>query len=259
MRPVNLIPPDQRRGSGVPLRRGPLAYVLVGGLVAVLLAVTALILVGNQVSEREAEVATLAVEDAEAREEAERLSAYTEFRGLSEGRVETVANLAESRFDWERVMRELALILPDTAWLTSLNASAAPGAGPSGGGSGLRAASPGPALELSGCATGQVAVAGFVTALEDIEGVTRVGVQSSELPGEGGGGSGGGGGAECRTRPTIAKFEIVVVFDAAPVPATAAEDSSSPVATTEPEVEGEDGESAADGEEDAADGEEEEG
>ena len=40
----------------------------------------------------------------------------------------------------------------------------------------MRAAIAGPALELSGCAKGQEAVAGFVTALKDIDGVTRVGV-----------------------------------------------------------------------------------
>ena len=30
MRPVNLIPPDQRRGDSAPLRTGPLVYVLLG-------------------------------------------------------------------------------------------------------------------------------------------------------------------------------------------------------------------------------------
>ena len=34
MRPVNLIPPEDRRGEQAPLRTGPLAYVLVGALVA---------------------------------------------------------------------------------------------------------------------------------------------------------------------------------------------------------------------------------
>ncbi len=91
----------------------------------------------------------------------------------------------------------------------------------------LRGQIAGPALELSGCAAGQTSVAGFVTALEDIDGVTRVGVQSSELAdkksGAGVSASGevgsGGGGEDCRTRDFIAKFEIVVGFDAAPVPA----------------------------------------
>jgi len=241
MRPVNLIPVEERRGEQAPLRSGPLVYVLVAALVAVLAAVTALVLANNQISEREGEVARLEVKDAEAQAKAESLVAYTEFRNLSEQRVTTVASLADSRFDWERVMRELALILPSDAWLVSLNATAAPGlgGGDSGDGSGLRASAPGPALELSGCATGQEAVAGFVTALKDIDGVTRVGVESSELGEEGetaasGGGEGGSqsSGDECRTRKFIAKFQIVVAFDAAPVPAAASTGEVAP-ATTE--------------------------
>jgi Tfp pilus assembly protein PilN len=241
MRPVNLIPVEERRGEQAPLRSGPLVYVLVAALVAVLAAVTALVLANNQISEREGEVARLEVEDAEAQAKAESLAAYTEFRNLSEQRVTTVASLADSRFDWERVMRELALILPSDAWLVSLNATAAPGLGGAdsgGGGSGLRASAPGPALELSGCTTGQEAVAGFVTALKDIDGATRVGVESSELGGEGetaasGGGEGGSesSGDECRTRKFIAKFQIVVAFDAAPVPAAASTGEPAPAIT----------------------------
>jgi Tfp pilus assembly protein PilN len=235
MRPVNLIPLEERRGQHAPLRSGPLAYLLVGALVAALAAVTALVLVGNQIEEREAEVAELTREDKAAAAKAARLSVFTEFRNLAEQRVETVASLADSRFDWERVMRELALILPDDAWLTGLTASASASAGVSGGGSGLRGAVPGPALELSGCAAGQESVAGFVTALKDIEGVTRVAVQSSELAEKGGGAGGGsgGGGEECRTREFIAKFEIVVAFDAAPVPVAADEEAPPAVVAEE--------------------------
>lgn len=244
MRPVNLIPADERRGEGAPLRSGPLAYMVVGVLVAVLAGVTALVLTGNQISEREAEVATLEAEDAAAQAKLVRLGAYTQFRNMSEQRVETVSSLADSRFDWERVMRELALVLPGDAWLVSLTASASSEAG---GGSGLRSSTAGPALELSGCAAGQEAVAGFVTALKDIDGVTRVGVQSSELGDSGGGGGGGGGsgsGGECRTREFIAKFEIVVAFDAAPVPESSA--GESPPAPVADEEEGESSEEASD-------------
>lgn len=241
MRPVNLIPSEDRRGGSAPLRTGPLPYVLLGALVAVLVAVVALVLADNQIAEREGEVAKLEREDSRAAAKAVRLAAYTEFREMSEQRVATVSELADSRFDWERVMRELALILPDDVWLVGLTATAAPGVtvegGAGGDSSGMRAAVPGPALELSGCANGQEAVAGFVTALEDIDGVTRVGMQSSELP-ESGDDSGGGGGGdssgdECRTRETIAKFAIVVAFDAAPV-AELATGEAPPVATAEP-------------------------
>jgi len=208
------------------MRTGPVPYILVGALVAVLVGVALLVTTSNQVSEQKSEVAQLKREDAAATREAKRLAAYTQFQTLHEQRLTTISSLADSRFDWERVMRELALILPHDVWLTELNASASPEAG-SGGSAGLRSSAAGPALELHGCATGQDSVAGFVTALKDIDGVTRVGVESSELSdkeegsGSTGGGSGSeGGGTDCQTRKWIAKFSILVAFDAAPIPIT---------------------------------------
>lgn len=240
MRPVNLIPPEERRGQNAPLRSGPLAYLVLGALALALAGVTMLVLTGNQISDREAEIARLQTEDAAAEAKARELAAYAEFRAKSEQRIATVTSLADSRFDWERVLRELTLVLPDDVWLVSLNATATSGvsAGGSGGGSasGLRGGITGPALELNGCAAGQEAVAGFVTALKDIDGVTRVGVQSSELGSESNksGGSGGeGGGEECRTREFIAKFALVIAFDAAPVPLVGSEGESAAVPTTE--------------------------
>lgn len=243
MRPVNLIPPEDRRGEQAPLRTGPLPYVLLGALVAVLIGVTALILVNNQIAESKSEVATLESEDAIAAAQAQRLAAYTQFRDMSEQRVATVRSLADSRFDWERVMRELALVLPSSVWLTGLTATASPAVsvgegGSSSSGASLRAQVPGPALELNGCASGQNAVAGFVTALKDIDGVTRVGVESSELgeeeevaPTEAGA-STDSNGDECRTHAFIAKFALVVAFDAAPV-ATEESSESTTVAPVE--------------------------
>jgi Tfp pilus assembly protein PilN len=233
MRPVNLIPLEDRRGEHAPLRTGPVAYFLVGALVLVLGAVAAMVLTDNQIADSKAEVQTLKREDAAAAAKAERLAAYTQFQTTSEQRVETVSSLADSRFDWERVMRELALILPSDVWLVNLTATATPdvsiggsgvGSG-GGGGTSLRPSVPGPALELTGCATGQESVAGFVTALKDIDGVTRVGIQSSELGEEQEtsssstevGAATGGSTDECRTREFIAKFTIVVAFDAAPI------------------------------------------
>lgn len=259
MRPVNLIPAEDRRGDQAPLRTGPLSYILLGALVAALAGVTAMVLTDNQIAERKTEVAELQVEDEAEATKAARLAAYTRFREMSEQRVATVQSLADSRFDWERVMRELALILPADAWLTGLSASSAAdaAAGGDGGGSGggsLRGGALGPALELTGCAAGHVSVASFVTALKDIEGVTRVGVESSELAdqesgagvSEGGDAESGGGSDDCRTRSFIAQFQIVVAFDAAPIPVTAsAEGEAATVSETAP----------AEGSEEAGEGE----
>jgi Tfp pilus assembly protein PilN len=248
MRPVNLIPAEERRGGSTPLRTGPIVYVVVGALFLALAGVTSLVLTNNDIAERKAEAAQLRQEDAVASARVQRLAAYTQFRALREQRVETVKSLADSRFDWERVMRELSLVLPADVWLTELTATATPGVSVGGGSSGsdLRSGVAGPALQLNGCARGQEGVAGFVTALKDIDGVTRVGVSSSSLPEVGtaagatsGGGGSGGGSSDCRTRGFIAQFELAVAFDAAPVPIGASsEEEAAPVAAApEPEPE----------------------
>jgi Tfp pilus assembly protein PilN len=242
MRPVNLIPVEDRHGQNAPLRTGPVAYIVIGALVLALAGVTMLVLTGNKVADSKSELAQVKSEDAAAKSRAESLASYTQFAALHEQRVETITSLADSRFDWERVMRELALILPHDVWLNSLEASASSEAGGSGGTSGggsLSSSIVGPSLAIGGCAAGQDAVANFVTALKDIDGVTRVGVESSELAGEdegagssGESGSAGGGGGGCRTRSFIAEFKLVVAFDAAPVPLSEAEESA-PVTPTE--------------------------
>jgi len=240
MRPVNLIPPEDRHGDNAPLRTGPVAYILIGALVLVLAGVSMLVLANNQISDRKSELTEVKREDAEAKARAESLAPYAQFAALHEQRVQTIASLADSRFDWERVMRELSLILPHDVWLTSMDASAGSGtAGSSGSGGGdLAGEISGPSLVISGCAAGHDAVAGFVTALKDIDGVTRVGVESSELADEAeGAGSvsdsgSGGGSSDCRTRSFIAEFNLVVAFDAAPVPMLESEESA-PISPTE--------------------------
>jgi Tfp pilus assembly protein PilN len=240
VRPVNLIPSDERRGERTELRGGPAAYIVVGALVAALAGVTALVITGNQISDRKAEVAKLKQQAAVAQARADRLSAYTQFGSVRDQRFATVTSLADSRFDWERVMRELSLILPDDVWLTNLTGKANPAVQIDGEANiSLRQSISGPALELVGCARGQEAVARFVSALKDIDGVTRVGVQSSELGTQQSISStattsGSATSDSCQTRDFVAQFQIVAAFDAAPVPAAAATDSGSTATTPAP-------------------------
>ena len=235
MRPVNLIPSDERRGERTALRGGPAAYIVVGALVAALAGVTVLVFTDNQISDRKAEVARLKQQDAVAKARAERLAAYTQFGSVRDQRVATVTSLADSRFDWERVMRELSLILPDDVWLTNLTGKANPAVQIDGEANvALRQSIQGPALELVGCARGQEAVARFVSALKDIDGVTRVGVQSSQLGTQqsvAGTATTFGTGTtsdSCQTRDFVAQFQIVAAFDAAPTPAAATDPARRP-------------------------------
>src|SRR5919109_1500866 len=130
MRPVNLIPPEERRGQKAPARTGPFPYMIVAVLAAALIAATGIVLTSNQISDRKAEKASLEGQFAEAQAQAKRVQSFANFAALQEARQQTVVSLAQSRFDWERVLRELAIVIPEGVWLTSLTGSpsAAPGA-----------------------------------------------------------------------------------------------------------------------------------
>ena len=245
MRPVNLIPPEARRGDKAPTRTGALSYLIVVVLAAALLGVTGVVLTNNQISDRKAEKSSLEAQLAEAKARAERVSAFADFASLQQAREQTVEDLAQSRFDWERVLRELAIVMPDDVWLTSLTAKVNPTVqlGDAGSGSGSSSSVAGmesvqgPALEIQGCGAGHEAVARFLAALRDIDGVTRVSVLSSNRPdpsstAEGSAGVGSGASGDCATRSFISKFEIVAAFDAVQVE-TSTEPTETPPATSE--------------------------
>jgi len=180
---VNLIPPESRRGgAGGAGHTGGAAYVLLGGLAVVVVALAAYVLSANTVRDREAELAkvTIQADQAEARAAAAR--PWRAFAALKQARVETVKGLADSRFDWERVLRQLARIVPDDVWLTSLTGTVAPGVPLAGGGAGvdLRTSLPVPAIELVGCSTSQDRVASVIGRLKLIDGVSRVSLSASE-------------------------------------------------------------------------------
>lgn len=231
MRPVDLTPPEQRAGSRPPTRTGPLPYMLLSLLVLVLFGVVAIVFTNNEMAEAEADKQNLEYELARLSAEANELAPYVDFATVSATRTETVRALAMSRFDWHRVMQELSLVLPDDVWLVNLTATVGPGVSlPNAAQVGNRAEVDSPAIQMVGCGASQTKVAEFLAALEDIDGVTRVGLVSSQRRAAGSGGGDTGGGNDCRTRGYIWQFEVLAVFDSVPAP----EGSDVPVAPVEP-------------------------
>src|SRR6059036_2574368 len=108
------------------MRTGALSYVIVAVLAVALLGVTGVVLTNNQISDRKAEKAGLEGQLAEAEAQAKRVSSFANFASLQQAREQTVATLAQSRFDWERVLRELAIVIPEDVWLTNLTATVSP-------------------------------------------------------------------------------------------------------------------------------------
>lgn len=214
MRAVNLIPPEQRRGDRAPMRSGPLSYVVIGVLALALAGVYMLVSTGNSISDRKAEVASLEQDLEATQARAQALQSFTGFASLEQARSQTIASLAHSRFDWERVMRELALVIPEDVSLTALSGSVLPSESEGGGSEGIQA----PTLDMSGCGDSHESVARFVASLRDIDGVTRVGLSNSSegsddpdaaAPAPA---SGSGSDAECPD-PKATSFSIVVAFD----------------------------------------------
>lgn len=231
MRPVDLTPRDERRGGGRH-RTGPLVYLVPVGLLLGVMALVALLLTNNAISDTEAEVAELQQREATARAELERVRPFAEFAVAEQVRALTVASLAESRFDWERVLEELSRITPSDVWLVNLTGSVSPDVELQDGAAlAVRSEVAGPALELIGCGRSQAAVAAYVAALRDIDGVTRVTVVKSELPRgkTDADGDSEQSGDECRTRDFIARFEIVAAFDAVPPPPSSTAPPPAPV------------------------------
>jgi Tfp pilus assembly protein PilN len=231
VRPVNLIPTDERRGDRAQMRTGSISYLVVGALAILFFAVVALAFTGKTISDKEGEKKAAEQELTAATARAQSLSEFQNFRTIHDTRTSTVSSLAQSRFDWERVMRELSLIIPSNISLLNLTGTASPTVTIEEGAEiPLRDGVASPALELVGCTVGQDEVAAFVAALEDIDGVTRVGIESSGVSEDDGGGAAGGDSAGGDTEdcpPNIYKFELVVAFDAVPAP---------PSATTAPGV-----------------------
>jgi Tfp pilus assembly protein PilN len=175
MRPVNLIPADQRR-DGVSVRTGPVAYLIVGALALGLAALTMVVLTNNKISDRKATIADLNQQKALVDVRAAQLKPFIDFKQAEETRVKAIRQLANTRFDWNRVMHELSLILPSDVSLTKLDASTGADASATGG------AATGPTLQFSGCARTHEAVASFLASLQDIDGVTDSTLQNSKRP-----------------------------------------------------------------------------
>ena len=175
MKPVNLLPERERMQA--PTAAGGSSYVVVGVLAALLVAVFAFVMTSNQVTSRTADIATAEAEATQAETRAAAYGPFQQFAQIKAARLASVKSLADTRFDWERLMRELALVLPAGSSLTSVTASSGEGAEPAStsapappAAGAATTAAPGstPSLALTGCATSQRRVAVMLVRLRQL-------------------------------------------------------------------------------------------
>jgi Tfp pilus assembly protein PilN len=229
MRPVNLLPEEhQPRKGGRRLTGG--SYVVLGVLGALLVMVLGYVLLSNQVNSRKSEIAHAKQETDEAKARTAQLAPYAAFSRIKETRLQAVKEQAAGRFDWERLMRELALLLPSDIWVTNMSASTDPEDSTSGGTpptAGSSTASSSPSVQLAGCARNQPDVAVLMVRLRKLDRATDVELTESAEQGAGGGAapsagaasSGGssssGGGASDGCPDDRFQFDVTVTFSPA--------------------------------------------
>src|SRR5262249_38730584 len=107
MRAVNLLPSEQRGGfaGGAGRSKGG-AYVVLAALAGLAILAVLYGVASHQISSRRAQVASLSAQAARAKATAAQLAPYTSFQTLREQRMQAVAQLVDSRFDWAHAFHE---------------------------------------------------------------------------------------------------------------------------------------------------------
>jgi Tfp pilus assembly protein PilN len=180
MKRMNLLPPELRPREGG--RRGS-AYIVVAALTAAVLGTVAYGVVISGVRSDETELASLKSEAEQAQATADALSPYGAFADMKERRERSVRMVADTRFNYERLTRELAQILPQGVWVGHLDVAPAPPEAEvvdAGVDSATAAnATVPPAMKVSGCAPDQDVVADTLDRLRALTGATDVTLGSS--------------------------------------------------------------------------------
>jgi Tfp pilus assembly protein PilN len=171
---VNLIPTEHRRARPTGSKSGG-AYAVVGVLGLLLVMAVMYVMTANSLNERETK-AEEARQEADALEKrADQLGTFTNFASIKQQRLASVVTTAQTRFDWERMIRELSRVMPEGSWLQSADASvtgdaedaadaAVPGA----------VVAPAPSATLIGCTLSQSEVAKLMVRMESMHRVTDV-------------------------------------------------------------------------------------
>jgi Tfp pilus assembly protein PilN len=182
MRAVNLVPQDQRRRA--PSDGGGKSAHAVLGVLAVLLAmVVGYVLTSNTVTDRQNETEAARVEADRLEAKAAQKGNFADFASIARTRMQSVAGVAASRFDWERFMRELARVTPAGTWLQTADASTTGDAGaPTTAGAQPPApatATGSPSANLVGCTPSQSDAARLMVRLRQLHRVEDVELGSS--------------------------------------------------------------------------------
>jgi Tfp pilus assembly protein PilN len=180
MKAVNLIPSEYRRATPSGKGSGG-AYVVLGVLAVLLVMAVAYVMSTNSVNDSKSKAAAARQEADAAEGRTKQLGSFTDFASIKDERLVAVTAAAQTRFDWERYMRELSRVMPEGSWINSASASVT-GEGVSTETASTAvdpAAAATPKANLVGCTPRQSEVARMMVRLEQMYRVTDVTLNES--------------------------------------------------------------------------------
>jgi Tfp pilus assembly protein PilN len=177
MNAVNLLP-EKNRPRKPTGGQGKSGYIALGVLGAVLVGLVMYVLSLNSINDSKTKITEATVEAARLNAQANSLGPYGDFAKIKAERVKSVQDLAQGRFDYERLVRELAHVLPADVWVVNASAAAATAD------ASAPAATPAPSagsstLTLTGCARDQNEVAVTLVRLRQLQGASDVSLDHS--------------------------------------------------------------------------------
>jgi Tfp pilus assembly protein PilN len=180
MKAVNLIPGDQRRAKATGERSGA-SYIVLGVLAVLLVMAVAYVLSANSVNDKTSKAAAAKQEADTLEAKAAQLDSFTNFSSIKEQRLAAVVAAAETRFDWERLLRELSRVMPSGSWLQTTQASVLgdPNAVAAPTAAGVAATPSAPSATFVGCTPKQSEVAKILVRLRSLHRVVDVELNES--------------------------------------------------------------------------------
>ena len=175
MRAVNLLPRDEVKRS-FEAKRGVIFGAAFGAALATAAIVSMTISAGGAVADKQAELDGLRAEIAAVPVPVvQEQNADDILAAEKSARVGALSAALTSRVAWDRVLRQVSLVLPDDVWFTSLSATA-----PSSGAASAAAPVATTGFTLIGSTYSQNGVARFLSRLSVIPDLRNVRLQSSE-------------------------------------------------------------------------------
>jgi len=178
MKAVNLVPSEHRKAVATGGLAGG-AYAVLGVLAVLLVMAVMYVLTSNNANESKTKADSARQQADAMAAQTKQLGAFTDFSSIKEQRLASVMGAAETRFDWERFMRELSRVIPKDSWIQTTDAkTVTDSTDPTAAVTGAPVAT-GPTANLVGCTPHQSDTADMMVRLQQMYRVTDVQLNES--------------------------------------------------------------------------------